>query len=397
MAFALSQFMPKRRRHANKWAKFGDAILSGAASYAGKQIGSYGQRKIGEFFHKRKSRRGVIAYSGSDPTDFSKEINSSYNVITMGSKRRVRSMGRWSYLYQNQGQVVVNAGNQGVADMAFHGHIVGQYLSNSGATGIVNAATWKDNPFTLNPFQTNTGSANVFTSVVQPSNDIIFLESCMASMQIVNSSNTPVVCDIYWCVPRIGLRDGPTVTWINSLADAAMGQPSNINPTSSVGALTVGAPLISTYGQSPAYERTFRELYNIKLRKKIILQGGSSHDIRYKIWFNKFLHRSTLEEKQTTGIAVAPGISLVPMIVARPGPVVFREGADIAANDQGYTTSNGKVGWTYTHRYVYRAVPEHRLSINRAAAQFVALVPDGSTKHLKFIDTEDSVVSTEVT
>lgn len=342
------------------------------------------------FMRNSSTQADNPAYKGSDGTDFQKETNVTYNVIKLGRKRSVDAIGRWSYLYQNQGSLIINTARQGVADMAYHGHLEHQWLSsNHTVNTILPAYQWRESPFQLNPFNVTTGS-DVIGVDAHPANHVVFVESCMASMQIVNSTNIPVVCEIYFCTPKQATAGGPKATWETVLAEAGDVQSDAVNPTTIAGTLTAGSPSLTTYGQNPGYEPVFNKIWQIVLRKRIVLAGGSSHDLRYKIWFNKFLRSNYLRKLIVSGSEYAPGISLIPMVVARPGPVVFTEGDSSFGYDKGYTTSEAKIGWVYSHRYKYCALPATNMDINRAAPQFVAIDTSIPGNTLKIIDTEDN-------
>lgn len=366
-----------------------------AIPYVARRAFPYAARALSNRFKTKYQKQKTDDYrTFEDISDNNKAIDTTFDSIVLGSPKSISSLGRWTYLYQNQGSVVIAPGTQGVTDMAFHGHITSQYLSTSTATGIVPIYEWRNSPFDINPSQRNTGG-NVISQQNSPVNDLIYLDSCDCDMQIVNSSNTPIICDVYFMEPKRGVTDGPTTMWSRSLSDVAMGQGTAFNPGSISGTVVSGYPAADIYGVEPYHEPSFMKQWKIQKKRTITLQGGSTHKEKYTVSFNKFLRKDILQQKKDQGITLDKGISLVLMLVARPGPVVIREGTNVKSSDVGYSSSSGKVGWIYTHRYKYKGIGSARFNVNRAAPQFIEADTSGGTKFEAIIDSEDSVINVE--
>lgn len=360
----MRRFARGARRVASRFFKsrpaYGIAAAVATKYSTRKRISGPVRAKASRLLRRKRARHA----------DYAKACTKSYQTIVLRRARKFKSHGRWSYLYQNQGSVITQEGLQGVEDMAFHCHVADQLLSNIGTNTIMAPWAWRDNPFEMNPYQMQPLSS-LLPQVTEPANDMAYVESCMASMKVVNTAALPVEVTVYICTPRTATYESPSVLWASVLSDRSAGQATSSNPQTMAGTLVSGAPTINIYGQRPEYEKPFFKHYKILKKQMFMLNGGACHDMEYKIMFNKLLDRTYLKNLLDGGSKLAPYLSVIPMVIVRPGPVLVRHGVDDPSGDQSFSTGSARVGWVYTHRYVFKSVPAQRLSYNRAAPQLL--------------------------
>lgn len=321
---------------------------------------------------------------------YQKETDISYDVIRLGRDRPLyKHLGRWSFLYQNTGTVTNTQGYQVATDLAFHGHASQQYTSTTGGTAQLLPYQWRDGPFSLNPYQDVTGGA-VITASARPNPDRVFIESCSAETQITNFSDVAVEIMVYYAMPRRSTSASCTTQWQNVMTARALGQSASTQPSSAAGTMVTGYPSVSTYGQKPEFESTLTRLWMILKKRRIILNAGATHKLNYKIHFNKILDKTYIDQQVASGNVLIPGISLVPFMIVKPAPVVIREGTDVVGSDVGVTIGTAKIGWVYSHRYIFKAVGASRLSYNRAEAQFLS---ESGTNYEKIVNIVDTVMT----
>lgn len=304
----------------------------------------------------------------------------------------MRGLGRWSYLYQNSGTMTASEGKQGYGDLCYHG-TVGQLYSGM-ATGLIpDPYFWKDAAFSQNPYQATTNT-KIYTVTPEPQADRIFMESCSASLQIMNPSTIACEICVYWCLAREQSPAGPSQWWTDVLLNTTLtGAGVANNPSSVTGAVTSGAPNPFIYGQKPEYERTFGKRWAIMKKRCIILQAGSSHDFKYTINYNKFLDRINFQGMAGQGDQVADGITLAVMMIVKPTLVVIREGGNVPGNDVGVSTGTVKIGWGYTHRYKFKALESSRVNVNRAGPNFVSEAGLGTSAYEAQISVTDTSIN----
>lgn len=321
---------------------------------------------------------------------YQKETDVSFDVIKLGRNKAIfKHLGRWSFLYQNTGTLTNTQGFQAVADMAFHGHASSQYTSTTGGTAQLLPYQWRDGPFSLNPYQDVTGGA-VITAATRPSPDRVFIETCSAETQITNFSDVAVEIMVYYAIPRRSTSASCSTQWQNVMTARALGQAASTQPTSAAATMVTGYPSVSTFGQKPEFEATLMSLWRILKKRRIILNAGATHKLNYKIYFNKILDKTYIDQQVAAGNVLIPGLSVVPFVIMKPAPVVVREGTDVIGSDVGVTIGTAKIGWVYSHRYIFKALGASRLSYNRAEAQFLS---ESGTNYEKIVNIVDAIMT----
>lgn len=320
--------------------------------------------------------------------DMQKEAaRSALSIRLAAPKKAFRGLGRWSYLIQNKGVIQNQEGKQDSLDTVYHAHNSSQLLVSSLGGSQPLLYQWSDNPFDMNPFQSNTGGG-VLTSVIKPLEDKVYMHSCVADLQFVNASDVPTQLDVYWLTPRAVTADGPRTTWANAMASRALGQSAAVNPTTAIGAMTTGYPDILVYGQEPKYESTFNQMYRTLRKRSIVLQGGAAHKFHYSIGFNRILDKRWLQQLSNANGNLIPNLSVVVFAVSRPYPVALQE----TSVTKGFTPGIAEIGFISNCRYTFQAMGASRLDVNRAEPAFFNEVPNGTTIVEKIISAVDSII-----
>lgn len=372
--------------------------------YAGAalQIGGTA-RQIYNAYSGAKRRRTAQAgrsravISSDEHQDSNKQANSSFLDIVMSS-RKLKGAGRYTFLYQNQSTLNVSEGQQNAADMAYHGTLNQLYSPASTINTVVAADAWRDSAFSMNPYDYYTGSKLWPAATAPPSGDYCIMSSCMASMQVSNFSTLGMEIDVIWCRCVASTQYSPVGWWTQVLLNRQLqGETAATNPATIAGGMSAGTPLITTYGQKPQYDNTtFGKYWKIVHKRTIIIQGASTHNFKYKVHFNRKLDKINLQ--YLAGVTPVQnyikGVTLVPMIIGRPTPVISREGSNVFSGDKSVTTGQGRIGWVYTHRYVFHAVHDTQPVIaNLAAPQFVSAAAIGTTNFEAMASIIDTTVN----
>lgn len=245
---------------------------------------------------------------------------------------------------------------------------------------------WNVNPFMLNPYQYTTGSGPTLGSagatlsvssggaiqssagqstVLQPlvsdpqiKSDAVHIYSCDSDMQITNFSANPVHIDVMWLGSKRDVASDPITEWNQILASKAGGQGSVAAYNATKGSATAGYGFSDVYGYSPFSELEFNKMFKILHRETHALQGADTKKFLYKIHFNKHIGRSFYQQLATGGTYIFRNLTVVPVIIIRPCPVLNSTNTDC-------TTGVARLGFTATNKFHFAALNEQRIGVDR--------------------------------
>lgn len=208
-----------------------------------------------------------------------------------------------------------------------------QMLGSAGPflrTGNTAALTSAANPFELNPYRVNSGSA-IFaagTTAIPMLNDKIYYKSVVGTCKVINMTTVATHVTIYWLMTKKDTFFGPNDVWQQAIDAEKMGT-ANAGPatlTTDPDA-TPGAPLNVNVGQNPFMYRHFKQYWRVLEKKVYYLQGGDEIDTNFKFEYNKLLDRSVINSMpNNTFIA---NYTIVPFVIFK-GSLV---GATVTSGD----------------------------------------------------------------
>lgn len=354
---------------------------------------------------KRKARGKTYSQTSArtvqarDTIDVQKEASRTHTTIVLRKPRYHKNVqGAFSFLFHSQNSGQVTSGKQAAFELAYHGHINDQLLRATTTAPHVPPGSniWSTNPFAFNPFQATTGSALSGIDNA-PYNDRILFRSVYTEIMLVNESVGPVYIDLYWVTPRSVLNEGPVSTWTNMLSYTGMSAANAVQPTSFAGNVVVGKSNPSIYGEKPEYCKPFSRAWRTLRKKRLIMQAGATHKQTYTVHVNKILERASMMRAVAAGEPFLIGTTVYCFAVLRPAPALIREGANLPANDKGWTTMTNQTGWVTTQRYKFQSLGTNALETNYAEPTFVSEAGTLGTNFYEIIrDVADDITSADL-
>lgn len=327
--------------------------------------------------YKPKRKSATKPFGGGPISVEPQTINhGSVSLRLAKSPKKVPSLGRWIYTQQNNGRVQAGIGLQGASVILGH-NTISQLLVDTADTTSFTGLQFKDDVFSMNPYQTITGSG-IFTSVAQPAQDRIMCRSVRTKLMLANNNNAPAVVVLYWVLSKKSHQGTPFDRWDDFLRNGtALGQGVTSAPQQSDVAYTpgnTGVPKYDTYGQEPGTVVTWRQHFKILRRREYHLGFGAVQSINYNINVNKMFDRTLATQHNAMGSAGYPGGTVWLCMVVRGTPVDI---SLLTGTDTGsVTTSGNEIGWTASVEYTYTGLAAKRLDFNRVRQGFP--VPAGA-------------------
>lgn len=290
----------------------------------------------------------------------------TFTLKNTKAKKAFKSLGTWQFLDQSTILLYNNEGRQGVAELK----PIISAAQLLGAASTKGSTLWSQTPYDMNPFRTPPGNQSSVFTLGQPvvSNDDCHLKTVDIMTMITNQSGIATEVDIYFLTPKTTVNNGPVQVWNDSMVDKALGQggalqPSNINTNA-----VAGAPTNTYYGQSPFSEKKFNQIYKTVHKSTFTLQAGGTQKYLYKHHVNRSFNKTMVAELST----FMANVSIIPMVVFRPGPVIINDTIPSVAKD--VTIGIVQLGILQTLKYTWCAQAAARLELDRVFPAFVGHV-----------------------
>lgn len=286
--------------------------------------------------------------------------------IFMGPKvSKMKTISRFTYEHNQEYISNANQGFQSVSicsEMFNRSQILGVTSTTRNGPGRL-----ADDLFLMNPYSNLPGNAYL-TQTGSASQDRIFVKNVTCLVELLSMNIVPQYCDLYICTPKYDVLNAPDVSWSSGLADLALGQGVNLPATTlaaTTGA-TSGSLATINYGTSPSVSRTFRQQWNVKHCKSIILQPGDQYNLRYNFVYNKPLQKSMFSAS-TRSENYLKGWTVAFMLVGKGGLVgIVPANGTLATGAAEISHSTVKIGAAFTYHYNLRAMPVSRIESQRA-------------------------------
>nr|UOF76865.1 putative capsid protein [Cressdnaviricota sp.] len=319
------------------------------------------------------SRRRASVYYG---------VSSDYLDLYQRKSRKLSSRGSIDYTAQYGTTTSWVPGNQAVIVVASH-YTKAQYTTSAGITGVTVGSS--DLKFLdLDPGAKMGGNQGGEFSNATTQDTAIHSKSCSTKLMIVNAHDAPVEMDLYWIVPRKATSSELTSAWDNMMT---AGQPYNYaanqssvastplyNGTIFSTAAVAGYSSYELYGETPFRFPAFRAMYKCVKKKTIVLTGGASEVINYRIFANKTVTGRYLND--LGGSTDIPWHTCHVLCLARGGPEFAVKSSDGSAAIA--TTGGGRLGFVVDTDYKFKAIDVSRKFTVRRIAPVLANVTTGA-------------------
>lgn len=377
-----------------KRQSFGPGALIGALSNSMKgkgrsRSGSHGSRSVsrGRKRHRTPSTTRTRTHSATKKARYVSASRSSTRSTTR-TQRQVEEGGQHAdlssaYIYYRNGRVpkkykgVVKSCLQhqygfqykqagtGAQWTATIGSLVtrSQMTAAGSASGVTTADSWPANPFELNPYATNTGSS-LLSSIASPSLDRCYIHSINGEIDMTGLENIAQEVTLHLVKYRITSNNNFDTEWASTLAATAQfNQPAAAQPTIAPWTATYGRPNNATYGQTPFGHPVMRREFKLCAVKKYTLEPGSTVKMRYRIDYNRMLHKEYFTDSATSNEFMA-GWSFQWVAIIKGAPVWESSASKM-------TPGPVDVGFMHTYKVKFSYPMEKRLYAYRTDAGFV--------------------------
>lgn len=233
----------------------------------------------------------------------------------------------------------------------------------------------------------------------------MFVKNIYYDWMIANSSNAPMVLDLYCVVSKKSFNQTDLLVgpW-DPLTNGVMGQcvqlilkkrqginkPAAAQPIVASGVYTpptFGDYGLTTYGFNPFQLKGFRQAYKCKFHKKIALDGGAVHKFNIKCEINKWFN----EERVRANAATIVGATMQWFVICRGAPAVIETaGAGATARFRQVTTAATQISWTLSKKITFGFAPGNTAEENWVAPGFPLV---SGTTTTKIINSEDAEVN----
>lgn len=283
-------------------------------------------------------------------------FSSEWFTIRMGKYHKPPHKGKLKggFRYNHQWNQLVGVSNQtGLVVYKSLWNVIGadQLFNTTGqAAGVsigsyLNPSSWTQTLFGFDPFaqgaatlgladgginqsETPIGSTSTNVKLYQ---GVVYLDKINGEMWIQNYAKVMTEFEIWWCSPKVITGSLPEVDWqggedvgmfttANQVAGGEANYPApGCDLVTNIGGNNFGA----LPGVSPFNTRYWNSKWRVVKRVKHQVLPGGVKRLKYALHYNKYLsmdqlHRATLGDTTKKYI---PGLTLIPMIVAKSGPV----------------------------------------------------------------------------
>jgi len=165
----------------------------------------------------------------------------------------------------------------------------------------------------------------------------VYVKQIQSNNTYVSLTNLPMEFDILWFTPKKYTNLTPSQAWAAELSTIRLGQ-SAAGQNDGVGA-TAGYQEVYYPGKSPMQVAAFRKYYKLIHEDKFILQPGSRLKINSTFKINKIVRKNLLANQDSDYVYI-PGVTVIPMMIAKGAAALVKNGSDPARMSYAF----GKVG-----------------------------------------------------
>lgn len=300
------------------------AVIRGAGHVARRYGGTLlkaARKSFAHKVHKKSGKQSKRVMTVAAPADSHSGLVT--NTVKVGSFKKAKllkgqkTVGRWRYQQDNKMFLLGTAGGQTVTVVA-SANTIAKVLTSSGAG--YDATQGYTALYRMNPYEGNTGSANLPSLISQLQDRFIMLSVCF-ELEFTSLGAVGTYCDVYVCRAKKANSVGPIQCWQQGYVDAGFTVAgfSAPGPGSSTGVLGVQSPFMAH--TKPNDVRLFRDFWKIEKVVPLAFTGNGSERLNIDVGINKVIKVQDYQRYLSSGNNYAPG-SYVVFAVTRGGIVV---------------------------------------------------------------------------
>lgn len=329
-----------------------------ASSKAARTIAAHAYKRMKGSYTKTQKKANTKALEISQHNDLSR-----YNMglVSMGPKKRIRSIGK--YKYRETAQHVMQ-GSQGFQNIDYievlftRSKLVGS-VSNLRANRLQSASDF----YQLNPYS-NRPTTTYFPGPppAVEEQDKMAIQSVNCQYDFLSLSNVAQVVDFYLITPKYDTNFEPIGAWIQALGNEALGEgvitSANVTTTTT---MVAGKDDINAYGNDPQKCRPWNKLWRVLKKKTFVLQPGDQRCYSATIRYNKVCSKQMFTSNRTAQFI--KGYTVYPMIIAKSGLVGIQDGSTGTAVEVAHAAT--KVGVSSNYVINFASLPATRFTTSR--------------------------------
>jgi len=302
---------------------------------------------------KRKYSRGSRMPRGGH----NDQTSSSFTLVIRKQPLKNCSNSRFKLVETYQQIIQGVEGRQAVDTSRYMGAST-PFVSSSGTTANVRTAS-PTAYFNLNGNQLSTGqvsgpfSSGTTTSQIQYMN----VHTCFSDMNVTNLQSAAVTVYVYFMKAKHTTGLDPLEWWDRDLDNLDYGQPANIARAVTTNTTwQLGGTRSTSLGNYPNTPGLLKQ-YTVMRVKKLELDGGASHRIRFNTIYNRRVDRQDFQRLTDQNTPYVGGFTIIPLIICKGSPVGINDtAASTTASEM--TTSTTKVGVTLSRHWTFSTLKE---------------------------------------
>lgn len=261
-----------------------------------------------------------------------------------------------------------------------------QIIASAATSGQTTADSWPANPYTMNPYCTNTGSGTL-GSILEPAIDKCYIHNIRGEIDLTNLENISQEITLYLVKYRLTTSTDPINIWGNYLTSTAQFNQVNAVQQTNIAGAIYGRPFTTTYGQVPTTCPGWRRSFQIIKRVHHVLMPGSTHKVKYDIAYNRFMDKQYFTDA-SSGESFVKGYTMCWMMCIKGAPVWDAPAVGLKAMTPGPVD----VGYCHTYKVSFSYPMAKRLYAFRTDAGFENTSTITDDKIINDVDAQANIV-----
>lgn len=195
-----------------------------------------------------------------------------------------------------------------------------------------------------NQFSTGQTTGPLSAAIVTSLDRRLNVHSCWTDMNMTNLENTSCTAYVYFFMCKRDTEYSPLDLWITDCNNLDYSVPINwptLTTDSNWSATGTSPQTLGTYPTTP----NIKKHYKLMKVRKLELDGGSSHRLKFPILYNRSVLYSDMNNAHNAGIRFIKNLSIVPVVIVQGSPVGISDTPGATTSTE-MTTSAPKIGIT---------------------------------------------------